>query len=136
NSETFEQPEGINSKAIVTALFKAHDGALWVGTADGIGRYQDGHFNWYTNQDGVVVRQVRTIAENPPGTIWFGMLDDGLGRLQNGTLAQFRKEDGLPRDAVWTLLPDEEGALWICTDGGGLCRLKKGRVTTLSTREG
>jgi len=134
--DTFRQPVGMDPGAAVTALFKSRDGALWLGTAEGLGCYKNGELKKFTRKDGLALPDVRTITQDGAGAIWFGMSGGGLGRLKDGKLNQFRKEDGLASDFVWSLQAEPEDALWIGTFGGGLCRLKNGHFATISTREG
>jgi signal transduction histidine kinase/ligand-binding sensor domain-containing protein len=136
DSDVFQQPAGLDPSGAVTALYQGHDGALWLGTSSGLGRYENGNCTWHGRKEGLALPDVRTITEDSSGTIWFGMLGGGLGRLQNGKLTQFRKHDGLASDFVWSLFVDEEDALWIGTFGGGLCRLKQGKFVTLATEQG
>jgi signal transduction histidine kinase/ligand-binding sensor domain-containing protein len=134
--ETFEAAPGTDPTAAVTALFRGGDGALWMGTSLGLVRYENGNCTRFTRKDGLAMPDVRAIAQDSAGTIWFGMSGGGLGRLREGTLKQFRKQDGLPNDFVWSLRAEDDGTLWAGTFGGGLCRLKDGKFTTISTRDG
>ena len=66
----------------------------WLGTDTGLLRHQAGTIIRYGAGDGLILPDVRAIAEAPDGTLWFGMMGGGLGRLQNGTVKQFRNQDG------------------------------------------
>ncbi len=132
----FQPAPGLSPIAAVTALHRGRNDTLWIGTSSGLVRYENGNCTSFTRKDGLVTPDVRAIAEDAAGTIWFGMSGGGLGRLQAGTLTQLRKRDGLPNDFVWSLLAEEDGTIWAGTFGGGLCRLKSGQFTTISTREG
>ena len=137
DDDHFDAPPGLeNVKVPMAAILHAHDGATWIGTANGLLRYQNGASQWYGEQQGIKLPDVRAIAETPDGAIWFGTLGGGLGRLQNGTVTQFGKAQGLASDYVQCLYPSADGALWIGTYGGGLSRLKNGRFANLSSRNG
>jgi signal transduction histidine kinase/ligand-binding sensor domain-containing protein len=128
---TLEDPS-----AAVLALHQDHNGALWIGTSGGLAQYVNGTCTRFTRKEGLILPDVRVIAEDAAGTIWFGMSGGGLGRLQNGKVTQFRKTDGLASDFVWSLHTEEDGTLWIGTFGGGLSRLKQGRFSTITSRQG
>lgn len=133
----FVRPPGLeNVQVPMAATLQATDGSTWIGTASGLIHYQNGVVKWFGEKDGLKLPDVRTIAEAPDGTVWFGMLGGGLGRLQNGSLAQFQKNDGLSSDYVQCLHLDAEGVLWIGTYGSGLNRLKNGQFTKVTTANG
>jgi signal transduction histidine kinase len=119
----------------VRALFEDEQG-MWIGTADGLVRYANGEASNITAGAGLVLPDVRTIAEDAEHDLWFGMAGGGLGRLHHGKLTQFLRQDGLPSDFVWSLLPDAGGTLWIGTFDGGLCRYQNGKFSTVTTQQG
>jgi len=133
----FVRPPGLeNVTAPMAATLQSADGSTWIGTASGLIHYQNGAVTWIGEKEGLKVPDVRTIAEAPDGTIWFGMLGGGLGRLQNGKITQFQKADGLSSDYVQSLHIDTDGALWIGTYGSGLDRFKDGKFSKVTTAAG
>jgi signal transduction histidine kinase/ligand-binding sensor domain-containing protein len=137
HSNRFERVPGLeNFTAPVLALLHGRDGVTWVGTATGLLRYQAGTITRYGTREGLVLPDVRAIAEAPDGTLWFGMMGGGLGRLQNGAVKQFRAADGLSSDFVQCLHLDTNGALWIGTYGGGLDRFWNGHFSVIGGNQG
>ena len=133
----FVTPPGLeNVNVPMAASLQAADGATWIGTANGLLRWDNGAVKWFGAGDGLKLPDVRTIAEAPDGTIWFGMLGGGLGRLQNGVVKQFQKRDGLSSDYVQCLKLAADGALWIGTSGSGVDRFKDGKFSKITTAEG
>jgi ligand-binding sensor domain-containing protein/signal transduction histidine kinase len=132
----FITPAGLKNVIVpMTSMLQARDGVTWIGTASGLLRYQAGDVKWFGEKDGLKLPDVRAIAEEKDGTIWFGMVGGGLGRLQNGKITQYFKGDGLSSDYLICLHSDTNGALWIGTDGGGLCRLKNGHFSKINSTE-
>jgi len=135
--ERFERAPGLeNLTAPVTALLHIRPGALWVGTGDGLLRYETGGMTWFGRQQGLEVPDVRAVVQANDGTVWFGMSGGGLGRLKEGVVRQFRKQDGLSSDFVHCLFLDEEATLWLGTAGGGLVRLKDERFVVINAQKG
>jgi signal transduction histidine kinase/streptogramin lyase len=135
--DRFITPPGLeNVNVPMAATLQAADGAIWIGTASGLIRYQNGVVKWFGEKDGLKLPDVRAIAEARDGTIWFGMLGGGLGCLRDGHLKQFQKGDGLSSDYVQCLKLDEENALWIGTYGSGLNRLKDGKFSKITMANG
>jgi len=118
------------------ALLAARDGGLWIGTSAGLVRYQAGKTRWFTEANGSSLRDVRTIAEDTNGAVWFGTAGDGLACLQNNRIRQYRQADGLPSDYIECLHLDEDGTLWIGTFGGGLVRFKQGHFFVIGQEQG
>jgi signal transduction histidine kinase len=82
------------------------------------------------------LRDVRTIAEDNQGGVWFGMAGDGLACLKDRHIRQFRSTNGLSSDFIECLHFDKEGVLWIGTFGGGLDRYKDGHFAVINRKEG
>ena len=129
----FVPPRGLETNhSPMAALFQARDGAMWIGTADGLVRWLDGKVEKYGQKEGLQVPDVRAIGQTLDGTLWFGMMGGGLGSLKNGEMRVFTRADGLSSDFVQCLHVDTDGALWIGTYGGGMSRLKNGRFHNYS----
>jgi len=125
-----------NIKPPIAALLFGHDGDLWIGTTTGLLRYRQGQITSYLRDQGLTPSDVRTMAEDRQGVIWFGMAGGGLACLDDGNIRQFHKTDGLSSDFVECLHFDQDDVLWIGTFGGGLCRLKQGRFATINREQG
>ncbi len=137
SDDRFEFAPGMENVTLpMPALLCAREGGLWIGTAKGLLRYQEGKLTWYVENNGQVLRDVRTVTEDNQGAVWFGMAGGGLACLENKSIRQFRKEDGLSSDFIECLHFNGEGVLWIGTFGGGLCRFKDGRFAVINREQG
>ncbi len=133
----FELVPGLEKMMTPTpALLAGRDGSMWIGTANGLLHYQAGQIVWYSQSHGQPLRDVRAIAEDNHGNIWFGMAGDGLARLKDHQIRRFRTTDGLSSDFIECLRFDHQGALWIGTFGGGLDRYKDGHFAVIDRRQG
>lgn len=120
----------------MTALLHDPNGTTWIGTANGLLRYDAGKVASYGEREGLELPDVRAIAQANDGTIWFGMNGGGLGRLREGTLKQFRKRDGLSSDFLQTLKLDSDGSLWIGTSDAGLNRMRNEHFAVITRTNG
>ncbi|MBI3853642.1 MAG: ATP-binding protein [Verrucomicrobia bacterium] len=137
NGARFESPGDLrNITAPVAALYEGRGGELWIGTHEGLYRYETGKLVWFAGKDKLTLPDVRTITESPDGTLWFGMSGGGLGSLRKGVLKQFRQNDGLGSDLVSCLYADPDGTLWIGTTDNGLTRLARGKFSIISAAQG
>jgi signal transduction histidine kinase/ligand-binding sensor domain-containing protein/CHAT domain-containing protein len=123
-----------------TALCQTRDGYLWIGTGEGLVRF-DGltmtPFN-NTNTPGKS-HYVNALLEDRLGALWIGT-GGGVYRMQNGVFTRFSVDNGLLDDYVYALLEDRNGDVWVGT-GGGVNRLhldKQGKMvcTGYTTKQG
>jgi signal transduction histidine kinase/ligand-binding sensor domain-containing protein len=125
-----------------TAVCQTRDGYLWIGTEEGLVRFDGIRFTTFnkTNTPAFKNHWVNEILEVPNGngigyTLWLGTLG-GLVRLSNGVFTSFTTNEGLPSNNIVSLLRDRSGALWIGTRGGGLSRYTNNSFTNYSTASG
>jgi len=111
------------SALTVTAILLAGDGALWVGSNRGLACLREGKWTWWHEAEGRALLNVRCLAEDGKGGLWFGTSGNGLGHLNGGKISLYGQAQGLPSDDVWSVLPSS-GGLWIGTAGSGLVRMQ------------
>lgn len=117
------------------AMYEDRDGALWIGTDNGVVRYQNGAAIRYTTKDGLAGDDTKVIIEDRAGGMWLGSYG-GLTHLKDGQFTAWTERDGMPGYTVRTLYQDTDGALWIGTYDAGLGRFKDGRFTRYTTSDG
>ncbi len=118
----------------VRNVFRAHDGALWIGT-DGSGAYRiDGdHIRHYTAPSELTNNFIRGFLESRDGAIWIAT-DEGVSRINSRESKKFTEANGLVFYSTRSLLQDRDGVLWIGTDHG-LSRWNNGQFEQdLATR--
>jgi signal transduction histidine kinase/streptogramin lyase len=79
---------------------------------------------------------IRCLAEDAAGGMWFGTDGSGLLRWQHERWTRFTRREGLGSDFVWSLHAEPTGAVWIGTAGGGLSRFKDGKLATCTAQQG
>lgn len=57
---------------ICLALAESSDGTIWVGSAQGLFRFADGHWRRFTTKDGLSHDEVLSLAADGQGAIWVG----------------------------------------------------------------
>jgi signal transduction histidine kinase/ligand-binding sensor domain-containing protein len=76
-----------------------------------------------------------TIAADPQGGIWLGLVDGDLARYRHGQLQTFPIKNSLRSNAVRQVLVNSDGSVLGATPSG-LIELRNGGVETLTTRNG
>lgn len=113
----------------IHALAQSRKGYLWIGTDDGVARFDGVHFVPFGLREGWPVGAVQALLEDHAGALWIGTSGNGLARMQDGKIATLAKGDGLPGDDITALAEDRQGSLWVGTDEG-LAVYRDGRVSS------
>ncbi|MEM6326871.1 MAG: two-component regulator propeller domain-containing protein [Bacteroidota bacterium] len=124
------------SQSMVTAITQDRQGFLWIGTDDGLNRF-DGHtFTVYRHalEDPTTLpgSRISSLYIDDEGTLWVGTMS-GLARFDRST-ETFHVPPGAPGDAssrcapdVTSIAPGPDGSLWTGIYSGGLCRIAPDR---------
>jgi signal transduction histidine kinase/ligand-binding sensor domain-containing protein/CheY-like chemotaxis protein len=104
----------------VTSVLQTRDGYLWLGTQEGLVRFDGVRFTIFDTRNTPEIGHnfVLTLMEDRRGTLWIGTYG-GVTRLAGGRFTHFSTKDGLPNEQVRTILEDHSGRLWVGTLGGG-----------------
>jgi ligand-binding sensor domain-containing protein/serine phosphatase RsbU (regulator of sigma subunit) len=118
------------SQNTVNALLEDKDGFLWIGTDDGLNRYDGQNITIYKHirSDATTIpdNQIMSLYEDNQGHIWVGTLA-GLALYDNNTnqFTSFRKDEttkdstnSLVDNNVKAITQDKDGFLWIGTTNG------------------
>ena len=119
----FGKKDGL-SQSSVFAITQDGDGYIWIGTRDGLNRYDGYQFTVYRNTPS----QKGDLAGNDVRVLYFDTLESnlwvgtyqGLSRYDSSldTFHNYSIQDGLSSNAIRSILRDKEGRLWIGADGG------------------
>jgi signal transduction histidine kinase/ligand-binding sensor domain-containing protein len=112
------EKEGYPGRA--EALAQSTDGFLWIGTDNGLFRFDGVHFERYAPRSGdkLSVGPVRGLRALPDGSLWIAYrLENKICVLQNGNVKCYSKTDGVTSYPT-TIIQDHEGALWSNTETG------------------
>ncbi len=114
--------------SVVKALAQSADGYLWVGSHDGLYRFDGVNFERYQPQSGgpFPAQDVTSLLALPNGDLWIAFRSRGLSLLRNGNATNYTPHDGVLGGAVSGFAQDREGTIWAVT-GGGLARLEGDR---------
>ncbi len=135
--DRFERVAGLEDpRALVAVLFEARDGAIWIGGIHGLKRYADGMVTSYGIEQGLLNPDVRALAEDAAGGIWFGVGGGGLGVLREGRLQLYGPAEGLSADFIISLYFDRTGTLWFGSTAGGVTRFKNGKFVHIGRELG
>jgi signal transduction histidine kinase/DNA-binding response OmpR family regulator len=79
--ETISTTQGL-SQGMIYALLQDKEGFIWIGTKEGLNRYDGYNFKVFTNDpydpQSISSNNIRTLFEDSKGRIWAGALDAGM----------------------------------------------------------
>jgi diguanylate cyclase (GGDEF)-like protein len=120
--------DGTQSIGIVTALAQDERGLLWIGTQDGLVRYDGYQFAHYAqdidNPSSLGGKYVRSLAIDNDGRLWIGTLNSGVS-IYDPTTDRFtnhaysdEQPDSLSNNRVDAMARDPDGGMWLGTNAG------------------
>ena len=112
----------------VTRLAQTSDGYLWMGSHDGLYRFDGVVFEHYQPQSGAPfpVGTVSALLALPNGDLWIAFMPGAISLLRNGNATNYTARNGVPNGGIWSFAQDRDGTIWAATSGG-LVRLEGDR---------
>ena len=104
------------SNLVVTQLLQGVEGLLWVGTEDGLFRFDGKQFDRFGTGQGLPTGNIVALAQGEGRTIWVGTLT-GLDRWDGMGFHAITPAGGLPSVAV-TGIAARNGRVWVATAMG------------------
>jgi diguanylate cyclase (GGDEF)-like protein len=120
----------------IDAIVQTRDGYLWIGTEEGLVRFDGVRFVVSDRQNAPALRSafISSLFEGPDGTLWIGTYGGGMARLRNGVIEPFHPQT-IGSDRIREMHITAEGH-FVATAGGGLLRINGESVTRFTTRDG
>ena len=125
------QDDGL-SQSFVYAMAQDRDGFMWLGTQEGLNRFDGHEFRIFAeapdDQQALVDDGIRTLLLDSTGTIWVGTDAGGLSAYDpvTETFTTYVHDpvdrNSISDNLIRTVIEDRAGRLWIGTDGSGLDR--------------
>ena len=118
----------------IFAVAQTRDGYLWVGTRNGLARF-DGV--WFTPVDWGPIKGLGngSLCEARDGSLWIGLEGNGLLRWKEPSLLHYDRTNGLGGNFVRAICEGKDGSMWIATRGG-LSRYRDGEFHTFTREDG
>src|ERR1051326_750195 len=121
----------------IQALFQTRDGYLWIGTQEGLVRFNGKEFKVFNkdNTDAIRHNDTRILYQDREGALWIGTFGGGLVCYREGRFSSYTTQDGLSNNSITAIFQDHQGALWVGTTDG-LSQFKGGRFISFTRNNG
>ena len=120
------------SQATVNTILQDKNDVIWLGTRDGLNRYDGYEFHTYKysirDQNTISNNSITTIYQDKLGDLWVGT-ENGLNRFNRSTesferfFADADNENTLSDNSIRKIREDAKGNLWIATSENGICQV-------------
>jgi ligand-binding sensor domain-containing protein/two-component sensor histidine kinase len=115
----------------IRALAQTTDGYLWLGTDEGLARFDGYDFVVFSKANGdLPANSITALAAAADGSLWIGT-PNGLTSYREHRFTTYTTRQGLPDDAITGLFVDHSGTLWIVA-GVYLSRFRDGSFTNFA----
>ena len=93
----------------VFSIFNDAEGLIWIGTNDGLYRYDGEYLCWYKS----ITKDVVEITQDKAGRIWF-MQEGGIGVLDvHAATLRYSTAIRVPAESFSKMVTDHEGRIWV-----------------------
>jgi ligand-binding sensor domain-containing protein/two-component sensor histidine kinase len=126
------QANGLSNNK-VNCILQDKRGFTWIGTDDGLNRYDGNNFTVFKNIPGefssVSGNTITDLHEDKDGVLWIATADGGITRYDyrlspEKQFRQYKHQPGdrnsIPLNIVNAMLEDKNGNLWLATSGAGV----------------
>ncbi len=134
NFSSFSKLQGLRHDQI-RSMIQDNLGNLWLGTDDGLTRYDGKFFSHFTTEQGLVNNLILSVFQDDKGDIWFGTFRGGVTRFDGKYFTNFSTKSGLFSDVVNFIFQDSKGSMWFAT-GAGVVKYEDNHFTFLTVKEG
>jgi ligand-binding sensor domain-containing protein len=103
-----------------TKILKGQKGYLWIGTTDGLVRFDGIDFTVYKTAEypGLPSNRILDLKKTYDGTIWLGTDKGELVKFSDGEFKEMTPADGLNGNRYSSLYIDSNERLWVGTEKG------------------
>jgi ligand-binding sensor domain-containing protein/signal transduction histidine kinase len=125
--------EGLPENAVISVI-QTRDGYLWLGTLNGLVRFDGNHFTVFNeyNTPGLTSDRVVYLFEDSHTNLWIGTDTAGVGLVQDGKVRNFDLGQPGHEGRVVSACEDDTGAIWLYTADAHLGRYRDGKLETLN----
>ena len=117
--KVWKSEDGLPQNSI-TSMIQTQDGYLWIGTLEGLVRFDGARFTIFDKRNTPALKSNRiwSLCEDRQLNLWIGTENGGLTCFHEGSFQSFDTSSGLLNNTVYKVYEDRKGNLWVGTFAG------------------
>jgi len=136
NLDFWKTENGLPQNSVIE-IYQTSDGYLWVGTQEGLARFDGIKFTVFnkSNVEAFTSNHINTLFQSSDGILWIGTLQDLICYHDGKFTRQDIFKKSLPKPILY-INQDNQGRMLIGTDGSGLFIIEDGKTSILDKGKG
>ena len=116
----------------VTAILQTRDSYLWLGTYNGLARFDGVHFTVFddNNTPRLHSSRITSLCEAGDGTLWIGDESGQVTQYKDGQFTSVPFHPNWSGGKIYRISTDDSGDVWLMNEAGELARARDGLVLT------
>jgi signal transduction histidine kinase/ligand-binding sensor domain-containing protein len=123
-----------DTQIAVSTLFTDRQGALWIGTDQGVFRIYKGIVDRFDRTDGLSSDMVSRFFEDHEGNIWVAT-SKGIDAFRPLAVRTYSRREGFSSDDVDSVVAARDGTVWVGTEGA-LHGIRNGGIFSILSHHG
>ena len=113
-------------QSTVNNIVQDKQGNLWIGTVEGVCKYNGLVFKNYSRKNGLAENWVTSSCIDHSGNIWFGHWTGGISRYNSkkDSMEMIVQSDVNITKPISKIVEDKDGVMWFASEGAGVLSLK------------
>jgi ligand-binding sensor domain-containing protein/signal transduction histidine kinase len=125
--DVWQTDDGLPQNSVIS-MTQTRDGYLWLGTLNGLVRFDGFRFTVYdeSNTPGLSSSPIVSLFEDSQRNLWIGTETAGVVLVKDGRVISVDLGRGSREGRLRSACQDAAGAVWLYTADGQLCRYRDG----------
>lgn len=128
-------PDDGLSHSQIWSVYQDSRGYIWVGTTEGLNRFDGVTFTTFGVREGLKNVTIRTVIEDSAHGLWIGT-DNGLTYFDGRSFKYYGNNPAAPRGTIWGSTKDRFGRIWFGSQYSGAVVLENGRFHSFTKKDG
>ena len=131
--DAWSAEQGLPQSSVISVI-QNRDGYLWLGTLNGLVRFDGIHFTSFNqhNQPGLNSDRIVHLFEDSRTNLWVGTDAGGVALVANGKIKNFEIGRGGHEGRLVSACEDSTGGVWLYTADSCLGRYQNGKLDVLN----